>query len=161
MLRFVLTGNGHGDVTKPQLLPFASAKTALCQESSRMNQIIENLLWPCFKNIWQSGACIKLTCLNQNLMLQETAQAKQQFWTTSSQNHPSQDSTPPLPPPPCARETFEWGEHNSYCVLRGLGFGSRHSSDILQNGFYCCLSPNEALIDAEEKDQSPEHSFAL
>lgn len=33
----------------------------------------------------ESGACIKLSCLNQNLMLQETVQTKQQFWTTSSQ----------------------------------------------------------------------------
>lgn len=53
MLRFVLTGNGCRDVTKPQLLPSASVKTALCRESSRMNQITKNLLWPCFKNIWQ------------------------------------------------------------------------------------------------------------
>lgn len=53
MLRFVLTGNGHEDVTKPQLLPSASAKTALCHQSRRMNQITEHLLWPCFKNIWQ------------------------------------------------------------------------------------------------------------
>lgn len=53
MLRFVLTANGHRDGAKPQLLPFASAETALCQENSRMNQITGNLLRPCFENIWQ------------------------------------------------------------------------------------------------------------
>lgn len=49
----VLTASGHRDGAKPQLLPFASAETALCEETTRMNQIIGNLLRPCFKNIWQ------------------------------------------------------------------------------------------------------------
>lgn len=69
MLGFVLTANSHRDVAKPQLFPSACAKTDLCQESSRMNQISENLLWPSFKNIWQrlglalnSVAWIRILC---------------------------------------------------------------------------------------------------
>lgn len=152
MLRFVLTGNGHEDVAKPQLLP-----SCLCQDSFvSPEQQKESDRWISLVALFQeyiaeSGACIKLSCLNQNLMLQETVQAKQQFWTMLSQNQPSQDSTPPPQPPSRAREIFKWGEPNSYCVQRGLRFGSRLSSDILQNGFYCYLLPNEALIDAEEK----------
>lgn len=35
------------------LLPSVCTKTAVCHESSRMNQITENLLWSSVKNIWQ------------------------------------------------------------------------------------------------------------
>lgn len=82
------------------------------------------------------------------------------MWPDGEKQH-SQDSSSLSPPPPNASETFKRGQTYGPCVQRGYGFGSRHLSDILQNGFYCCFSLNEILINVAEKDESPGCSFAL
>lgn len=146
---------GHGK-SKPLCCALGLRFTSLCSLSS------SSCLKFFFTETYSHSQSLRVkrvlsnaqSCSNLFWLVIITEMSLYLMWPAGEKQH-SQDSTPPSPPPPNVRETFKRGQPYDPCVQRGQGFGSRHSSDILQNGFYCCFSPNGTLINAVEKDEKP------